>query len=141
MQKLIKFLQLPALIVGALVAIGMGMHALGVKLELPGEQLEQIKIEQVVVDTRQDSALNAHDLHHDWEEEHSDSLELSKDSSRQRRTDLIEAQGMLIEKALRGECLENTFERLVLQDLIENCREWGIPRSPGDAIDQRLTQP
>jgi len=127
MKKLFDLLKLPVVIVAALVALASIARAFGVGVELPGDKISFIEQHQIV----QDSAIVAHDVRFTQEAQAAQAAEVTKDASRQQRT-------VLIEKLVIGECLESTFEKLVQQQLSETCRDLGVIRTAGDAIDIKL---
>ena len=127
MKKFLEWLKVPSAIVAALAALMVIASSMGIGVELPGDKISAIEQHQMV----QDAAIMAHDDRFEAEALAADSAEAVKDFSRQQRTQLIE-------KLVVGECLESTFEKLGQQQLIETCRELGVARSAGDAIDIEL---
>ena len=103
-EKLIKW---PALIVGAAIAINLIMGAFGFSI-----QSNDVKISQELT------------THITTTEPKIDTLAIEQKAVNEAIKSLSDG----VDAALTGECLENTFEALVRQRLVQKCKELGVDR-------------
>ena len=158
LNKLLSWMKIPGGIVAAVVALGIIITALGGRVHMPGDEMARLEQHNAQQDNsikaNSDSIVHLQDYLDD-EGEYFENLnqylvdkeveEARKDTSREQRTALMEQLvesvdnlQISVARTERGECLESMFEKLVLQDMIERCRELGIARTIGDDIDRKL---
>jgi len=119
-----KWWALPAIIVGGFSSIGMIITFFGFSLRTPASNIVDVtdKLGVHIVEERvYHDAQKVTDMKH---EAQFDSLMKSINTLVQHQRHMEDLQ----EKVLRGECLENSRDQLVLQGLIQECRRLGIER-------------
>lgn len=127
-SKMKEVLGWPALIAAALVGMMTIFNFFGFSLKSPVEVAND-NLDEFMV---QVTASNEKHLENDMKilaMMDSMSLRMREVSAHmQHLEDNQAAQSRLQDKAIRGECLENTTEMLQIQDLILECRRLGIDR-------------
>ena len=109
-KKIPEWIKWPAYIIGALVAIGVLLGALGFNWSTPG------------------SRWDTHDVEHVVEAEIHTEQFARIDTALSNIDDVQMEQQTLFEALVISDCIENPVENLERQGLISKCRELGIER-------------